>query len=84
MKAKKQHVDALKPSKNNQNSNKIIKISQSFKQLTRNEKLHRINGAINLLQQFKGTKVEENQVCVSKIVHGTSYFFRLDQFDFQI
>lgn len=85
MKAKKQHVDALKQSKNNQNSSKIIKISQSFKQLTNNEKLQRINGAVNLLQQLKDTKFDENQVCVIKkksLMNIEPIIFRLDQFNF--
>ena len=65
MKAKEQHVDALKQSKKlNKKSIKSNKISQSFKKLTNNEKLARINGAVSLLQHLKEIKVDENQVCV--------------------
>ncbi|XP_031636245.1 myb-binding protein 1A [Contarinia nasturtii] len=62
MKAKEQHVDALKQSKNNKNSNIGNKISESFKKLTNSEKLNRINGAVNLLQHLKEIKIDENQV----------------------
>lgn len=65
MKAKEQHVDALKQSKkSNKKSAKSGKISQSFKKLTNNEKLARINGAVSLLQHLKEIKVDENQVRV--------------------
>lgn len=65
MKAKEQHVDALKQSKKlNKKSIKTKKISQSFRKLTNNEKLARINGAVSLLQHLKEIKVDENQVCV--------------------
>lgn len=62
MKAKEQHVDALQQSKNNKNSNITNKISESFKKLTNSEKLNRINGAVSLLQQFKGINSDEDQV----------------------
>lgn len=65
MKATEQHVDALKQSKkNNKKSIARARISQSFKKLTNNEKLNRINGAVNLLQHLKEIKVDENQVCI--------------------
>lgn len=62
MKAKEQHVD-LHQSKIKKNSNNTNEISESFKKLTNSEKLNRINGAVNLLQQFKQIQVAENQVC---------------------
>lgn len=62
MKAKEQHVDALQQSKNNKNSNISNKISESFKKLTNSEKLNRINGAVSLLQHFKGINSDEDQV----------------------
>lgn len=65
MKANQQHVDALQRSKNNKNSNINNRISESFKKLTNNDKLNRINGAVNLLQHLKGIKLDEDdQVCV--------------------
>lgn len=83
MKAKEQHVDALKQSKNHKNSNISSKISTSFKKLTNSEKLNRINGAVCLLQHLKEIKIDENQVCVITIHHHhhdgelikTSFFF---------
>lgn len=75
MKAKEQHVDALKQgTKNQKNLNISKKISGSFKKLTNNEKLQRINGAVNLLQHLKGIKTDENQVCVLSRIARLRFF----------
>ena len=84
MKAKEQHVDALKQSKKlNKKSIKSNKISQSFKKLTNNEKLARINGAVSLLQHLKEIKVDENQVCVlSRLtIYDAQFLFSIVNWD---
>lgn len=62
MKSKEQHVDASQISKTDKNTKLNNKISESFQQLRKNEKLSRINGAITLLQQIKELKGDENEV----------------------
>lgn len=80
MKATEQHVDALEQSKNNENAQINRKKSESFKKLTNSDKLKRINGAVNLLQQFKELNVAENQVCVLWLysIEWNFFFFRLE------
>lgn len=63
MKSKEEHVDLLVQTKNNIKSSINNKISESFKKITNSEKLNRINGAVNLLQQLKEIKNDGNQVC---------------------
>lgn len=78
MKANEQHVHASQRSKNNKNSNINDRISESFKKLTNNDKLNRINGAVNLLQHLKTIKLDENQVCVIIWRNSTGTIFRLE------
>lgn len=66
MKSNEKHVDSLPQSKNN---NKIVKttsnisaVSNSFEKLRDNNKITRINAAINLIQQLKDLQSDENQV----------------------
>lgn len=83
MKAKEQHVDALQQSKNNKNSNITNKISESFKKLTNSEKLNRINGAVSLLQHFKGINSDEDQVWFVIIFFDwLKTIFRLEEYNF--
>lgn len=63
MKSKVQHVEPSVTNKKDKIVSLNNKISESFQQLTKNEKLLRISGAINLLQQLKEVNDDEHEVC---------------------